>query len=266
METGLKSKVVIVTGGASNIGKGIVLAFAKEGSKIVIVDIDEAQSQKVAGKAKQLGAEDTLVVKTDVTRMDEVENMARTVLKKFGKIDVLVNNVGWPAPATFLDESKEMMDKEININLYSTINCSKAVLPHMIEKKNGRIVNIGSEAARAGDPQRPVYSACKGAVISLTKALARAVGSYGIAVNCVCPHVIVPDDADDVGEGSMFHGINIFQLRTSPEAQQAVISGHALKRVGRPAELAAAVVFLSSEAAGYITGQTLSVNGGDTMI
>jgi 2-hydroxycyclohexanecarboxyl-CoA dehydrogenase len=266
METGLQSKVVIVTGGASNIGKGIVLAFAKEGSKIVIVDIDEAQSQKVAGKAKQLGAADTLVIKTDVTNLVEVDNMARTVLKKFGNIDVLVNNVGWPAPATFLDESREMLDKEININLYSTINCTKAILPHMREMKHGKIVNISSEAARAGDPQRPVYSACKGAVISLTKALARDMGSYGITVNCVCPHVIIPENEDDVGKGSMFHGLNVLQLHTPSEAQQAATEGHALKRVGRPADLAAAVVFLSSEAASYITGQTLSVNGGDTMI
>ncbi len=265
METGLKNKVVIVTGGASNIGKAIVLAFAKEGSRIAIADLDDTQSKNVAEKARELGAEDTLVVKTDVTRMDEVENMTRTVLKKFGKIDVLVNNVGWPAPARFLDESREMMDKEININIYSTINCTKAVLPHMIEMKNGRIVNIGSEAARAGDPERPVYSACKGAVISLTRALARDVGSYGIAVNCVCPHVIIPENEDDVGQTSMHHGIPIFQLHTNPKARQAIVAAHALKRVGRPAELAAAVVFLSSEAASYITGQTLSVNGGDTM-
>jgi 2-hydroxycyclohexanecarboxyl-CoA dehydrogenase len=266
METGLKGKSVIVTGGGSNIGKGIVLAFAREGSKIAVADIDEIQAQKAADKAKEMGAEAAIVVKTDVTSVNSVVAMTNAVLNAFGKIDVLVNNVGMPASATFLEESKEMLDKEININLYSTINCTKAVLPHMIQMKNGKIVNIGSEAGRAGDPVRPVYSACKGAVMSLTKAIARDVGRYGIMVNCVCPHVIVPEDPDDVGKESLFHGRNVSQLHIPSEAQKAATAGHALRRVGRPSDIAAAVVFLSSEMASYITGQSLSVNGGDSMI
>ena len=272
METGLRGKAVIVTGGASNIGKGIVLAFAREGSKIAIVDIDEAQSNRVADKAKQLGAEATLVIKADVTRTDEVESMVRTVLEKFGRVDALVNNVGWPADTTLMNETEEIQEKEIALNLRSTINCTKAVLSHMIRISNGTVVNIGSEAGRAGDPQRVVYSACKGGVIALTKAIARDVGRYGITVNCVCPHCIIPEDPEnDTGEGSMFHptkgqhGHTVMALLQSPEAQRAATSGHALSRLGKPADIGAAVVFLSSEAASFITGQTLSVNGGDSM-
>lgn len=162
METGLKGKAIIVTGGGSNIGKGIVLAFAQEGSKIAIADIDEVQSHKVADKAKQLGAEFALVIKTDVTRNDQVEHMVMIVLEKFGKIDVLVNNVGWPSESTLIDKTEEILEKEISLNLRSTINCTKAVLPHMIKAGSGTVVNIGSEAGRSGDPQRVVYSACKG--------------------------------------------------------------------------------------------------------
>ena len=272
METGLKGKTVIVTGGGSNIGKGIVLAFAREGSKMAIVDIDEAQSHKVADKAKQLGAESALVIKTDVTRNDQVENMVRTVLDKFGKIDVLVNNVGWPADGSFMSETEAVLEKEMALNLRSTINCIQAVLPHMIKVNSGTVVNIGSEAGRSGDPQRVVYSACKGGVIALTKAIARDVGRYSITVNCVSPHCIIPEDPEnDAGEGSMFHltkgqhGKTVLPLLKSPEARQAATSGHALSRLGKPSDIGAAVVFLSSEAASYITGQTLCVNGGDSM-
>ena len=273
METGLKGKVVIVTGGASNIGKGIVLAFAKEGSKIAIADIDETQSRKVAGKAKELGAESTVVIKTDVTNTDAVENMVKTVLKEFGTIDVLVNNVGWPSDQPFLEETKEILDKEIALNLLSTINCTRAVLPHMIRAGSGSIVNISSEAGRVGDPVRVIYSACKGSVISLTKAIARDVGRHGLRVNCICPHTIMPGNfKEDIGEGSVFHpnkGQYGTDMRTRPESMdvlQKALANHAIARLGTPSEIAPAVVFLASEAASYITGQSLSVNGGDAMI
>ena len=273
METGLKGKVVIVTGGASNIGKGIVLAFAKEGSKVAIVDIDEAQSQKVAGKARQLGAEGTLVVRTDVTSIDEVENMVKVVLKEFGTIDVLVNNVGWPSDKPLMEETKEILDKEIALNLRSTINCTRAVLPHMIQAGKGSMVNIGSDAGRTGDPARVIYSACKGGVVALTKAIARDVGRHGITVNCVCPNTIMPGDfKEDVGEGSVFHpkkGQYGFNMRSQPQSMevlQSALASHAIARLGTPSEVAPAVVFLASEGASYITGQTLSINGGDAMI
>ena len=272
METGLKGKVVIVTGGASNIGKGIVLAFAREGSKIAIVDLDEAQGQKVAVKAKQLGAEGTLVVKTDVTNTDAVENMAKAVIKEFGTIDVLVNNVGWPSDKPLLEETKEILDKEIALNLRSTIYCTRAVLPPMIKAGSGSIVNISSEAGRVGDPARVIYSTCKGGVISLTKAVARDVGQHGITVNCICPHTIMPGDfKEDIGEGSIFHptkgqyGTNMRARPESMDVLQKALANHAIARMGVPSDIAPAVVFLASEGASYITGQTLSINGGDTM-
>ena len=273
METGLRGKVVIVTGGASTIGKGIVLAFAREGSKIVIAAIDEVQGQKVLGKAREMGAEGGLMVKTDVISIGEVESMVKAVINEYGTTDVLINNVGWPSDKLFLEETKEIIDKEIALNLYSTIYCTRAVLPHMIEKGKGSIVNTGSDAGRTGHAARVIYSTSKGGVISLTKAIARDVGRHGIRVNCVCPDTIMPANyREDVGEGSVFHpkkGQYGSASRSLPQyqgAHEAALAGHAIARFGTPAEVASAVVFLASEAANYITGQILSVNGGEAMI
>jgi 2-hydroxycyclohexanecarboxyl-CoA dehydrogenase len=273
METGLKGKVVIVMGGSSTIGRGIVLAFAKEGSKVVIADWDEPQGQKTASKAKELGAEGTLVIKTDVTHVDEVDNMVKTVLKKFGTIDVLVNDVGRPYDKYLPEETKELLDEEIATNLISTVNGTKAVLPHMIQAGKGNIVNIGSEAGRMGDPERVIYSACKGGVIAFTKAVARSVGHQGIRVNCVCPNTIMPTSMEEIGEGSIFHPVKgmmgIAGRTNNPrymKAHETALANHAIARMGTPSDIAPAVVFLASEGASYITGQTLSVNGGNTMI
>ena len=268
METGLKGKSVIVTGGGSNIGKGIVLAFAKEGAKVAIADIDETQSQKVAAKAKEVGAEAALTIKTDVTRSEDVQRMVGAVLNAFGRIDVLVNNAGIWNTAVFTEETDAEVDKQINVNLKGPINCAKAVLPIMIESQRGRIINIGSEAGRAGDPDKAVYSATKGAIISLTRAVARHVGKYEITVNCVCPHAIGPDNLEeDIGEGSAAYATRgrTVDAATREEIRKKVTQGHALSRTGKPGDIAAAVVFFASDGAGYITGQTLNVNGGDTM-
>ena len=278
METGLAGKVVIVTGGASNIGRGIVLAFAREGAKIAIADIDEEQGKKTAARALELGAAEVSVVKADVTREAEADAMVGRVLKEFGRIDVLVSNLGRPSIGSFLEQPSNVVEQQIDLNLRSTIRCAKAVLPHMVERGSGRVVNIGSEAGRSGDPHRVVYSACKGGVIALTKALAREVGSHGITVNCVCPHKILPENPlEELGEGSMFHLEKgqygramkpLFNLPKSQrlEAEKNMAEGNVLERMGRPSDIGPAVVFLASEAASYITGQTLSVNGGDAMI
>ncbi len=272
METGLKGKVVIVTGGSSAIGRGIVLAFAREGSKVVIADWDEPQGQKTASKAKELGAEDALVIKTDVTHFDEVDNMVKTVVKKFGTIDVLVNDVGRPYDRLLSEETKELLDEEIATNLISTVNCTKAVLPHMIQAGKGSIINTGSEAGRMGDPERMVYSACKGGVIAFTKSLARNVGGQGIRVNCICPNTIMPTSMEEIGEGSIFHPEKgKFRDASSNMAKyqeiiKKALANHAIKRLGTPADIAPAVVFLASEGASYITGQSLSINGGNTML
>jgi 2-hydroxycyclohexanecarboxyl-CoA dehydrogenase len=173
MDLGLKGKSVIVTGGGSNIGRAIVLGFAKEGAKITIADIDEKQAQKVADKAKEMGAGDAAVVKTDVTDLAAVEAMVKKVKDKHGSVDILVNNVGWDIQQLFVDTGPDFWDKVVAINYRTVLNCTKAVLAPMMEQGNGVIVSIGSDAGRIGEFKEAVYGGTKGAVISFTKAVAR---------------------------------------------------------------------------------------------
>ncbi len=264
MELGLKGKTVIITGGGSNIGRGIVLAFANEASNVVIADIDEKQAQKVANEANALGkGSRTIAIKTDITKLDSVEAMVKKTLETFGKIDVLVNNVGYDEVKFFIESTPEFWDKIIALNYRGDLNCTKTVLPHMIERKSGKIVNIASDAGRMGEFKESVYAGCKGGVIAFSKAVAREVGRYGINVNVICPGLTVPEDLGQISEASMWKGL---ASTFTPEAQQKAAQGYPLRRLGKPQDVANAAVFLASDAASYITGQTLSVSGGYTMM
>jgi len=186
MDLNLAGKTVIVTGGGSNIGRAIALGFAKEGANVVIAEIDEMQGNKVAEEAS-VGGGSAITIKTDVTDMESVMVMVKRTLEEFGKLDVLVNNVGWVMYNTFRRKSLVECDRELGLNVWSTLNCTKAVTDHMIERKYGKIINISSTAGLFGLPRVAVYSLCKGGIISFTKSLARELGRYGINVNAVCP-------------------------------------------------------------------------------
>ena len=263
MDLGLAGKAVIVTGGASNIGRAITLAFGKEKANVVIADLDIPQAEKVAKEVEALGGQ-ALVVKTDVTKIDEVEAMVKQTVDKFGAVNVLVNNVGWDNLMLFTDTTPEFWDKVISLNYRSDLNCVKSVLPQMIQQKGGAIVNIGSDAGRVGEFREAVYGGCKGAVIAFSKAVARENGRYGIRVNIVCPGVTVPSKDEEIGDSSMWKsGI---KDAFSPEVQEKAAKSYALRRLGKPEEVANAVVFLASDAASFITGQTLSASGGYSMM
>ncbi len=268
MDLGLKDKTVIVTGGGSNIGRAISLTFAREGADVVIAELDEKQGEKVAEEAR---AEDgnAIVIKTDVTDYESVRAMVSAVLDRFGKIDVLVNNVGWDDFKLFLDTKPERWDKYIALNFRHQLNCIHLVLPHMMERKSGRIVNLGSDAGRVGEYRESLYSGCKAGVIALSKSVAKEVGRYGITVNVVCPGATVPVP-EEVGELSMFSGKdedhNVIGLFPDEESRKAVAKAYPLRRLGKAQDIANAVVFLASDAASWITGQTLSVSGGYTMV
>jgi len=263
VELGLKGRTVIVTGGASNIGRAITLAFAREGSNIVMAEIDEAQGKKVADQVDALGTGGRcIVVKTDVTKLDEVEAMVKKAKDEFGKIDVLVNNVGWDFLQLFTETTPEFWDKVMTLNYRSDLNCIKSVLPRMIEQKGGSIVSISSDAGRVGEFREAVYSGCKAGVIALSKAIAREVGRYGIRLNAVCPGVTVPSP-EEMGEASMWKDASkVF----TPEVMEKMKGAYALRRLGTAEEVANAVVFLASDAASFITGQALSVSGGYSMM
>ena len=265
MELNLAGKTVVVTGGGSNIGRGIVLGFAREGSNVVIADRDEEQAQKVASEANALDGK-ALAVKCDVLDIGSVDKMFKKSKDEFGEVDVLVNNVGWVEYSTFRKKSMEESEREINLNINSTLNCTKSILEHMIEKKSGRIINISSTAGLYPLRRVTVYSLCKGGIISFTKSLAREVGRYNINVNAICPSTTLPEDKDHSGKFSMTKDNSVQSLEFTEAVINMQIKQHALGRLGKPEDLANAAVFLASDAARFISGEVLAVSGGFPLI
>jgi 2-hydroxycyclohexanecarboxyl-CoA dehydrogenase len=265
MELNLKGKSVIVTGGGSNIGRAISLAFAREGASVAIADIDEPQARKVADEATNQGASAVMAVKADVTNPASVTAMVDAVTGRFGQVDVLVNNVGWTFDRLFLEKPRDEWEREIQLNLWSAINCTHAVLPSMIARKSGAVVSIGSDAGRMGEYREAVYGACKAGVMALSKSLAREYGRSGIRFNVVCPGTTMPTSDEEFGENSMWGGTHLKSWNT-PEMRERIGKAYPLRRVGTPDDVAPAVVFLASDAIRFITGQTLSASGGYTMM
>ncbi len=265
MELNLAGKSVIVTGGGSNIGRAIALAFAREGSHVTIAEIEEGQGAKVADEATRAGAASATAVRTDVTKWDSVQAMVKDVEARRGRVDVLVNNVGWTMDRLFVEKTREEWEKEIQLNLWGMINCTRAVLDGMIARKGGAVVSLGSDAGRMGEFREGVYAACKAGVIALSKTLAREVGRHGIRLNVVCPGMTIPASDEEISGRSMWAADANRQWRTE-EMQARIAKAYPLRRVGKPEDVAGAVVFLASDAAGFITGQTLSVSGGYTMM
>lgn len=265
MELNLAGRSVVVTGGGSNIGRAITLAFARERSHVTIAEIDEGQGKKVAAEASSAGAASAAVVRTDVTQWDSVQAMVRGVESRLGSVDVLVNNVGWTMDRLFVEKTREEWEKEIQLNLWGMINCTRAVLDGMIARKSGAVVSLGSDAGRMGEFREGVYAACKAGVIALSKSLAREVGRHGIRLNVVCPGMTMPASDEEIGGLSMWGSDVNRQFRTD-EMKARIAKVYPLRRVGRPEDVAGAVVFLASDAASFVTGQTLSVSGGYTMM
>ena len=265
MDMGLKGKTVIVTGGGSNIGRGISLAFAAEGAKVIIADLDEAQAKKVEAEAVKEGAASAEVIRCDVANNDSVVAMVRSVEQKHGGVDVLVNNVGWVYDRLFVEKPREEWEKEINLNLWGVTNCTRAVMDGMIQRKSGAVVSIGSDAGRMGEFREGVYGACKAGVIALTKSLAREYGKYNLRFNVVCPGTTMPTSNEEISEDSMWRSSHTAAWNT-PEMRERIAKAYPLRRVGTPQDVAPAVVFLASQQASFITGQTLSASGGYSMM
>ena len=262
MDLGLTGKAVIVTGGANNIGRGIALGFAAEGARVLIADIDEKGAQQVAAEA----GGDSAAQRTDVSSWDSTLAMAARAVELFGSIDVLVNCAGGTIDRLFLEKQREEWEREVAINFWGFINCSRAVLDRMVEQRSGAVVSIGSDAGRMGEWRETVYSGTKAGIIAMSKSLAREMGSKGIRFNVVCPGFIPgrKDSGGDFGEGSMWSGKQGEQF--GDELLEKIAKSYPLRRLGRPEDVAPAVMFLASDAASYITGQTLSVSGGYTMM
>ena len=265
MELGLKGKNVLVTGGGNNIGRAIVLAFAAEGCNIAIAELNHAAGKRVVAEVAALeSGASAIVVDADVTDQARTAAMMTEAVDRLGSVDVLVNNVGWTIDRLFMDKSRDEHVKEVDVNLWGAINCIHAALPHMIERQSGAVVSISSDAGRMGEYREAVYSACKAGVIALSKSLARETGRYGLRFNMVCPGLVVPDQSEVSGTESMWS--QGMQDLFTDEVLERVKRAYPLRRIGSAQEVANAVVFLASDAASFITGQTLSVSGGYTMM
>lgn len=275
MHTGLADCVVIVTGATSNIGRGIALAFAAEGVRLVVVGRDHDAGRLVAQRAVERGAAEVLWRATDVTDAADVGALVAEVVALFGGVDVLVNGVGGTADVgEFATSSPAHWQADIEANLGTVLTCTHAVLPLLMAQNSGRIINIGSTAGLVGDRLMAVYSAAKGAVHAFTRVLALEVGGSGVTVNAIAPYRTRSDDPADAAEGvsagSRYHPENgIFtRLRAEkPEVIGSVLRETALPRDHAwPEEVGAAAVFLASTSAAFITGQIVQVDGGVTLV
>ncbi len=276
METQLAGKTVIVTGGNANIGRGIVLAFAAEGSNVVIAARDEKAGRSVETAALAAGAQSALWVQTDVLDRDQIDRLIARTTEEFGGVDVLVNNVGGHVDVKpFWDTTPEQVDRELDLTLRTTLDCTRAVLPGMIERRSGRVINIGSTSGIVGDPFMTPYSAAKGAVHTFTKVLAKEVGRHGITVNAVAPFATRPEDpSEELSDGSRWQastGLDDKRIAVWAEAglstrDKTVVGEHLGRWFLRPAEVGAATVFLAAESSRFITGQILVLDGGMTLV
>lgn len=245
----LKDKVAIVTGGGQGIGRGIAERFAKEGARLVIADINETTLHKAEGELKSLGGE-VLAVHADVSQSDQVARMYDEIIKKFGTVDVLVNNAAWAVPtAHFLDMTEDFWDTVIRINLKSVFLCSHHAVRIMAQqKKPGSVVHISSFGALRAHREMVAYDAAKGAIEAMTRAMALDLAPWRIRVNAVGPGLTATPAVTD--------------YLPTPEQQKRLLDTVPLERLGQPSDVAAAVLFFASDEASYVTGQVMYVDGG----
>ena len=264
MDLGLDRARVLVTGGASNIGRGIVHGFAAEGSRIVISDIDGDQADRVRGEALDRGAAEVEVVVGDLTIEGVAESAVARAVDRWGGVDVLVNNAGWSVPG-FIAKNTDRANwqRTVEINFFTAIAATQAALSPMRAQGAGAIVFVASEAA-FGQIRQGVYGATKAAVVALARTTAREHGRHGIRSNIVCPGLVVPDGPEAVGSTSLW-SVGKDNVFTDDQAHY-LLKDTPLGRLTSAEDVANAVLWLSSDrAARQVTGQLFSVSGGYTM-
>jgi 2-hydroxycyclohexanecarboxyl-CoA dehydrogenase len=252
--TSTQRRAALVTGGASGIGRAIALALARADCAVAVADLREAACAEVVSEIEVAGGE-ALATPLDVTDAGAVEAAVERASRALGSIDVLVNCAGWDEFKAFLDTDEAFWRRVIAINYEGALRTTHALLGGMLERGYGRIVNIASDAARVGSAQEAVYAGAKAGVVAFTKTIARESARRGVTANVVCPGPTETPLLEAMAEDAP----------DSERLLSALTRAVPMRRLGRPEEVAAAVVFLASGEAGYITGQTLSVSGGLTM-
>ncbi|MFA5491254.1 MAG: glucose 1-dehydrogenase [Candidimonas sp.] len=261
MEMSLQGRVALITGGGSGIGRSIAQHFAAEGARVVINDVKQEAIDETIELIRAAGGEAASAL-FDITDLEKVKRGVDAVQAEFGKIDILVNNAAvLTQHGMFLESDPAKCDLEIKVALYGTMNCCRAIVPGMIERQYGKVVNIVTDAARVGQERQCNYSSAKGGVISFTKSFAKEVGRYNINVNAVSPGAT----NSPIRQGVLRELVEKIGQEKADEREEKVRRMYALRRIGEPEDIANAVVFLSSEPARHITGQVLSVNGGFAM-
>lgn len=249
----VRDKVALVTGAGRGIGEAIADRLAARGAAVAVCDLDPEAADKVAAGLAERYAVRATGVAVDISDVTAVRAAVDRVAAELGPVDVLVNNAAVDVIARFVDSDEADWDRIIAVNLRGTLTMTRAVLDPMIEREGGRIIHIASDAGRVGSSGEVVYSATKGAVIAFGKALAREVARHGITVNSVCPG---PTDTALLGQVAEY----------SQKMYEATARAIPLRRIAQPADIAGVVAFLASDDAAYMTGQTLSVSGGLTMV
>ncbi len=246
----LQGKVAVVTGGAQGLGRAIILGMAREGAKVVVADLQADKAKSVAEEARALGAE-ALALEVNVASEPSVQRLAEETFKRFGAVDILVNDAGVYLRSPVVSKSEEDWDRTLDINLGGNFLCARAFVPAMRKQRSGRIISIASSIAHTGAKEFADYAASKAAIIGFVKALARELGPDGITVNAICP-------------GSA--NTDMPRRHRSEEEVMARLRATPLGHVLEPEDIAGSVLFLASDAASYITGQAYNVNCGTVMI
>jgi len=264
MDLGLAGARVLITGGASNIGRGIVHGFAAEGARVLICDVDGEQADRVRSEALTRGAAAVEVAPEDLTREGAGARVVGAVLERWGGIDALVNNAGWTAPGFLAEDTdRARWQRTVEVNLFTALACTQAAIGPMREAGCGSIVFISSDAA-FGEIRQSVYGAMKAGLIALARTAAKEHGRHGIRSNVICPGLVLPEGPEAVGAGSLWA---VGQDAIFNEKQiDSLRKGIPLQRLTTAEDVANAVVWISSErSARQVTGQVFSVSGGYSM-